>query len=88
MIKKEITVKNTLGIHARPAFQIATLANKFSANITFVKDHFSANARSIMSLMMLAAGQETKIVIQADGKDEQAAIDAIAELFEKRFNED
>ena len=88
MIKKEILVKNTLGIHARPSFQIASLANKFNADITILKDSFSANARSIMSLMMLAAGQDSKIIIQAHGKDEQAAVDAITELFDKKFYED
>jgi phosphocarrier protein len=88
MTRKEIIVTNTLGIHARPAFQIATVANKFSADTTLVKDSHSANARSIMSLMMLAAGQNAKITIQADGKDEQAAVDALVELFEKKFNEE
>jgi phosphocarrier protein HPr len=87
MTLREVTVINNLGIHARPASLIVQASQPFDADIWLEKDGTSANAKSIMSVMMLAAGCDTKVVIRASGKDEQRAVDALAKLFESKFNE-
>jgi phosphocarrier protein HPr len=88
MKKQEITVCNHLGIHARPASMIVQCASQFVSEIWLEKDGMKANAKSIMSVMMLAAACDSVISLIAKGKDEAAAIAAIAELFEKKFNEE
>jgi phosphocarrier protein HPr len=87
MTQREVTVTNHLGIHARPAALIVQASGTFDAEIWLEKDGSSANAKSIMSVMMLAAACSTKIIIRANGKDEDKAVEAIAKLFETRFNE-
>lgn len=88
MMKKEITVTNSLGIHARPASMIVKVAAKFDSDIKLLKDTISADAKSIMDVMMLAAANNSKVTIQATGNDETRAVEAIADLFEKKFNEE
>jgi phosphocarrier protein len=88
MFAKEISVVNKLGIHARPASMIVQTAMKFEARITLEKDGLSADAKSIMSVMMLAASHNSTVTIKADGTDEQQAVEAIAELFAQKFNEE
>lgn len=88
MKKKEITVTNKLGIHARPASMIVKSATKFSSDIFIIKESMTADAKSIMSVMMLAAAKKSKLIIQADGKDEEDAVETIADLFRINFNED
>jgi phosphocarrier protein len=88
MIERRITVINTLGIHARPASLIVQTAMKFKSNIVLIKDGASADAKSIMSVMMLAAAFNSQVIIHATGEDESEAINAIAGLFEKKFNEE
>ena len=87
MKNKEITVTNKLGIHARPASMIVKTAIEFASEIHINKDGITADAKSIMSIMMLAAGQNSKLNIQADGEDEEKAVEAIAGLFRINFNE-
>jgi phosphocarrier protein HPr len=87
MIQREVTVINTLGLHARPASLIVQTSGAFEADIWLQKDGVSANAKSIMSVMMLAAACNRKITIRANGKDEEKAVEAIAKLFENKFNE-
>lgn len=88
MAEKLITVINTLGIHARPASLIVQTAMKFKSSIALTKDGVSADAKSIMSVMMLAAAYKSQVTIKATGADENEAINAIAALFEKKFNEE
>lgn len=88
MIKKTIKIQNSLGIHARPAGMIANTASGFECDVKIVKDSLEINAKSIMGIMMLAAGQGTEIEIITDGKDEKEAADAINSLFEKKFDEE
>lgn len=88
MIKKEITITNSLGIHARPASMIVKTATGFQSEISLLKDNMTADAKSIMSVMMLAAAHKSKIIIQASGTDEEKAAEAIAELFRINFNEE
>lgn len=88
MMEREITVTNTLGIHARPASMIVKTATQYKSDITLLKDDVSSDAKSIMGVMMLAAAQNSKITIQANGPDEEQAVAVIAELFEQKFNEE
>ena len=87
MITREVIVSNPLGIHARPAALIAQLSNKFAADIWIEKDGVSANAKSIMNVMMLAAACKSIIILRAQGPDEHQAVEALARLFDAKFNE-
>jgi len=88
MIEKEVEVVNRLGLHARAAAKLVSLASSFSANIQVAKDGRRVNGKSIMGVMMLAASQHSKIVISVDGDDEQEAFDKIQALIADRFGED
>lgn len=88
MMKITIKIQNSLGIHARPAGMIANTASEFECDVKIVKDSFEINAKSIMGIMMLAAGQGTEIELITDGKDEKEASQAINSLFEKKFDEE
>jgi phosphocarrier protein len=88
MTEKEITVSNSLGIHARPASLIVQTANKYTSELYLEKDNTTADAKSIMNVMMLAAGRGSKVTIRASGKDEHEAAEAIAKLFEDNFYEE
>jgi phosphocarrier protein HPr len=88
MVTKEIVVINYLGIHARPASMIVKTATKFHSDIHIEKGGTKASAKSIMSVMMLAAAHNTKVIITASGEDEEEAVRAVHALFCNRFNED
>ncbi len=88
MITKTITVQNTLGLHARPAAMVASEASRFGSEIHLNKDGVKVNAKSIMGVMMLAAEMGSQILITAQGKDEQAAIEALENLFASKFDEE
>jgi phosphocarrier protein len=88
MRTQEVTIKNRAGIHARPAAMIVQTANNFECEIYLEKDDNSINAKSIMGIITLGAGYNSVIRIQTDGSDEEDAIQAIAALFENRFEED
>ncbi|MCL2690450.1 MAG: HPr family phosphocarrier protein [Chitinispirillia bacterium] len=88
MTEKTAKVINSLGIHARPSSLIVQTAIKFKSSVQLVKDGASADAKSIMSVMMLAAAQDSNVVIRAEGEDEVEAVDAIFKLFELKFNEE
>ncbi|MBR4323193.1 HPr family phosphocarrier protein [Treponema sp.] len=88
MTEKLLTVLNRAGIHARPAALIAQTANKFSSEITIEKDSASVNAKSIMGVITMAAGYNTQLTLKAEGSDEKEAVEAIAQLFESKFEED
>ena len=87
-VTKEMTVKNKLGIHARPAAMFVKIANKFHADITVEKDGQEINGKSIMGLMMLAAGQGSKLKVTAAGEDNARAMREIEQLIERKFDED
>lgn len=80
-----VTVLNLHGLHARPATELSRLANTFSSRIDIAKGTLSVDAKSLMSLMLLAAGKGTKLQLTADGDDAQQAIDTISALFANRF---
>ena len=86
--KKTCTVINKLGIHARPAALFVKVANKFNSDIIVEKDGEEVNGKSIMGLMMLAAGLGSKLTITAKGADADAAVRDLEALFLQKFNED
>ena len=88
MTEKKITIKNRAGIHARPAALIVRTANKYDAEIFLEKDGTKINAKSIMGIITLGAGFDSVLTLKADGPDEQEASDAMATLFENRFQEE
>jgi phosphocarrier protein len=85
---REITVINKLGVHARPAALFVKTANRFASNITVEKDGEQVNGKSIMGLMMLAAGQGSKLIIIAEGPDAEAAVHELEILFQRKFDEE
>ncbi len=86
-IEKECTVRNKMGLHARPAALIVQTANKFPCDVTLMKDGQNVNGKSIMGVLMLAAAQGTTVTVKTEGEQAQQCSEAIAELFEKGFNE-
>ena len=88
MYKKTVEIKNTLGIHARPASEIVKTASRFKSNISIEKDGMEVNAKSIMGILMLACEQGSTITIAAEGEDEKEAVDSIINLVENKFYEE
>jgi phosphocarrier protein len=86
--KKVCTVINKLGIHARPAALFVKTANRFESDIAVEKDGEQVNGKSIMGLMMLAAGIGSKLTVAARGRDAEAAVAELEKLFAQKFNED
>jgi phosphocarrier protein len=87
-LQKEVTILNKLGLHARPAAMFVRVANKHRAEIWIEKDGEQVNGKSIMGLMMLAAGQGSRIVISAEGADAQNALSELELLVQRRFDEE
>lgn len=88
MKQKTTTINNRAGIHARPAALIVQTASQFESNIFLEKETEKINAKSIMGIITLGASYKTDIIVSAEGSDEVEAVDAIAELFENKFEED
>ena len=88
MEQRTLTIRNQRGLHARAAAKFVKLAGSFDAQITVTKDGQSVDGRSIMGLMMLAAGIGTDISVTTDGADAQAAMDGVDALIEDKFGED
>ncbi|HUV06672.1 MAG TPA: HPr family phosphocarrier protein [Spirochaetia bacterium] len=88
MTEKKIVIKNRAGIHARPAALLVQTANNFDSQIYLEKDSEKINGKSIMGIITLGATYKTEINIIAEGKDEKEAVDAIAKLFENKFEEE
>ncbi|MBI5393808.1 MAG: HPr family phosphocarrier protein [Verrucomicrobia bacterium] len=87
-LTREVTIQNKLGIHARPAASFVKTAGRFRCDISIEKDGETVNGKSIMGLMMLAAGQGTKLRITASGEDAAAALNEIEGLIARKFGED
>lgn len=88
MIQTQISVVNKLGLHARASSKLAQLAARFESNIKIGQDESNlVDCKSIMGLMLLAAGIGTELVLQIDGKDEQEATDQIKQIFADKFDE-
>ena len=86
--KKEVEVQNRLGLHARPCSKFVRLAGSFKADVWVSKDDETVNGKSIMGLMMLAAGQGSKLLITAEGADANEALVALEKLINGKFDED
>ena len=88
MIERELLVANRLGLHARASARLVQVLSGFRCNATLIAKGREVNAKSIMGVMLLAAGPGTDVVLRVDGEDEAAAADAVAELFGRNFDED
>ena len=87
MHRAEATVLNKLGLHARASAKLTQIASRFQSEIWLTRNGRKVNAKSIMGVMMLAAGQGTTVRIEADGADAQAALDALLRLIADKFGE-
>jgi len=87
-ITREVIVVNKLGIHARPAAMFVKAANRFECDIFVEKDGEKVNGKSIMGLMMLAAGPGSKLLLYAEGHDAAKAVSEIESLVKRKFDED
>ncbi|HEY0332466.1 MAG TPA: HPr family phosphocarrier protein [Stenotrophomonas sp.] len=88
MLERELTVSNRLGLHARATAKLVQTLSSYRCNATLAAKGREVNAKSIMGVMLLAAGQGTTVVVRVDGEDEAAALQDLVELFERRFDED
>ena len=88
MIERELLVANRLGLHARASARLVQVLSGFRCNATLTAKGREVNAKSIMGVMLLAAGPGTDVVLRVDGEDEAAAADAVADLFGRNFDED
>ena len=88
MIQRELTIINRLGLHARATAKLVQLLSGFHCQATLEARGREVNAKSIMGVMLLAAGPGSTVVLRVDGEDAEAAADAAAALFERRFDED
>jgi len=84
---KELVVQNKMGIHARPAAMIVRITNKFKADVFVEKEEEQVNGKSIMGLMMLAAGKGSKVKFLATGDDATAMLAELEQLFARKFDE-
>jgi phosphocarrier protein HPr len=84
---KKLEIKNKLGLHARAAALLVQTVNKFDAQVSFSKDGQSADGRSIMGVLTLAATQGSKIQVEASGEEAERAVRAIEKLIDNKFNE-
>ena len=87
MIERTVTIVNRLGLHARAAAKLVDCAARFSSQVTLIKNKQSVDAKSIMSVMLLAAGQGSQLTLNISGADELEALDAIVTLINERFGE-
>lgn len=88
MIKHTLTIKNKMGLHARPAALFVEIASQYDADVSIIKDGLEVNGKSIMGVLMLAAERGSKITLHINGKDETEAVHALTELLEDKFNEE
>src|SRR5205085_8408804 len=87
-IEKEIPIINRLGLHARPAAMFVRIASRYRSEFWVEKDGEPINGKSIMGLMMLAAGQGSKLLIRCEGPDADKALEELEDLIQKKFKED
>jgi phosphocarrier protein HPr len=87
MQQREIEIVNKLGLHARASAKLTQLAAKYQCEVSLARNGRKVNAKSIMGVMMLAAGKGSRIVLETDGPDESEAMDAIAVLIGDCFGE-
>lgn len=86
-VERKFVIKSKLGLHARPAALFVRTANRFKSEVTIQKGKHKVNGKSIMGVMMLAAGPGSHIVVSIVGSDAQAAMDEISKLLDSNFGE-
>ena len=87
MLQKTITISNKLGLHARASAKLTKLAGSFRCEVSMTRNDRRVNAKSIMGVMMLAAGIGSDVELETEGVDEQAAMEALTALIEDKFGE-
>ena len=87
MTRSEVTISNKLGLHARASAKLTKLAGSFSCEVWIAKGERRVNAKSIMGVMMLAAGIGSELEMETDGEQEQEAMDALVALINDKFGE-
>ena len=87
MIKASITISNKLGLHARASAKLTKLAGTFQSDVFMTRNDRRVNAKSIMGVMMLAAGTGSVVELEVSGTDDQAALDALTALINDKFGE-
>ncbi len=87
MVKTRIKISNKLGLHARASAKLTKLASGFQSEVFMSRNERRVNAKSIMGVMMLAAGLGTEVEVETDGPDERAAMDALLALIDGKFGE-
>ena len=87
MIRSSITISNKLGLHARASAKLTKLAGSFKCEVHLSRNARRVNAKSIMGVMMLAAGLGTEVELETEGADEEAAMSALRQLIEAKFGE-
>jgi len=87
MISRDFKISNRLGLHARPSAQLTQVASRFHSDVYLAREGRRVNAKSIMGVMMLAAGYGSTVSVEAEGPDEESAVAAIGALIESRFGE-
>ena len=88
MNARPVTIVNKLGLHARAATRLVNCASGFASDVRLVRGARSVNAKSIMGVLTLAAATGAELVVEAEGPDEEAAVEAIATLIDDRFGEE
>lgn len=88
MIEREVEIVNRLGLHARAASKLVHLAGNYESEVWLVQDGDEVDAKSILGILLLAAGQGSRLVIRCSGPDEEEAMDALSRLIADRFGED
>jgi phosphocarrier protein HPr len=87
MIKKKITISNKLGLHARASAKLTKLVSGFQSEVHMSRNGRRVNAKSIMGVMMLAAGMGAEVDLETSGPDEEAAMKALCALIDEKFGE-
>lgn len=88
MVSREFTIKNSLGLHMRPAGTLTNAVTPFNAEVTIIKDGERVNAKSIMHVMAACIKYGTQITVECEGEDEVAALEKFSELVESGFGEE
>ena len=87
MIQREVSIKNRAGLHTRPAAMLVKTAARFQSELFIEKDGMEINGKSIIGVMTLAAEQGSSLMLRFEGPDEDAAAEAVVDLFERGFDE-
>ena len=88
MIERETEIVNRLGLHARAAAKLVHTAGHFQSRVTVAKDGEEVDAKSILGVLLLAAGQGSQVTVRCDGQDEEEALRAVTTLIANRFDEE